>query len=266
MEKSHTTFSLSNSPERYHRTIALLGLEKFARLQRASVTLVGVGAVGGFALEGLARAGVGHLRLVDFDTIEPSNINRQLVALTTTLGEKKVVEAKKRVLAINPDCQVEILDLFACKETLDQILTPKPDLLIDAIDSLNPKVELLWTAVQQRIPIISSMGAALRTDPSRIRCGDISQTSGCPLAKHVRKRLRKRQVERGITCIYSTEVVPSSDSEPEEALSETAAPPCRGRQRHTLGSLPTITGMFGLYIANQAILKLTQDPKPKPTS
>jgi len=244
--------------DRFIRTRQLLGEERFSVLQSKSVTLVGLGAVGGYALEGLARAGIENFRLVDFDTVQPSNINRQLLALETTLGQPKVELAKKRVLSINSGCKVEALSLFASEESLDQILEPAPDLLIDAIDSLNPKTQLLHGAHSRNIPTISSMGAALRTDPSRITTGDLFDTHNCPLARHIRKRLRRRGIEKGIFCVYSTEKIEYSYERPqqEEKTGETPHSD-RGRERNVLGSLPTITGIFGLIIANHAILQLS---------
>ncbi len=141
---------------------------------------------------------------------------------------------------------------------MEQILTPRPDLLIDAIDSLNPKIQLLCGAYEAGIPTLSSMGAALRTDPTKIACGDIYDSRNCPLAKHVRKRLRRRNIGRGITCVYSTEKV-EFDYQPAEPEENAPALSLRGRQRNVLGSLPTLTGIFGLYLANQAILQLTSD-------
>lgn len=249
--------------ERFSRTRRLLGDSRFARLQTRTVTVVGLGAVGGYVVEGLARAGIRRLTLVDFDTIQPSNINRQLLALESTLGILKTEAAKKRVLDINPNCTVNALPLFTAEETLDRILDPEPDLLIDAIDSLNPKVQLLATSYQREIPTISSMGAALRTDPLRIRTGDIFSTTNCPLAKHVRKRLRRRGVGRGIHCVYSTEKVDFDYAQPnsEDKVGETPFSE-RGRQRNVLGSLPTVTGIFGLIIANEAVLQLASKNGP----
>jgi tRNA A37 threonylcarbamoyladenosine dehydratase len=242
--------------ERFTRIIQLIGEENFHRLQNSFITIVGLGAVGGYAMEGLARAGIGRLRLVDFDTVQPSNINRQILALEQTIGRSKVAVAKERILAINPHCSVEALEIFAAEETMARILTPVPDILIDAIDSLNPKIQLLTAAHQAGIYIISSMGAALRTDPTKIQYGDISRTRNCPLAKHVRKRLRRRNIEEGIACVFSTEKVDFDYQLPQQ---EDKATPfaARGRQRNVLGSLPTLTGIFGLYIANQAILHLS---------
>lgn len=247
--------------ERFTRVTTLIGKEKFKRLQESTVTIVGLGAVGGYVMEGLARAGIGNLRLVDFDNIQPSNINRQIIALESTLGKPKVEAAKNRVLEINPNCRVEPLEIFAADETMEQILSPRPDILVDAIDSLNPKVQLLTAARMANLSIISSMGAALRTDPTKIRYDDIFKSTNCPLAKHVRKRLRRRGINDGIFCVYSTEKV---DFEYQFGEAEENAPlhADRGRRRNVLGSLPTLTGIFGLYIANQAILQLTGTTGP----
>lgn len=251
--------------EQFSRIQRFLGEERFERLRSRRVIVVGLGAVGGHVVEGLARAGINNLCLIDFDTIQPSNLNRQILALTDTIGRAKVEVARERVFAINPDCRVEALQLFADTGTMDQILTPRPDLLIDAIDSLNPKVQLLTEAYRRDIPIISSMGAALRTDPTLIRCADIFDSKKCPLARRLRTRLRRNGVDRGILCVFSTEDVNFAYDEPEremqlgDGLYEN-----RGRTRRILGSLPTLTGIFGLIIANQAILRLAeQDPCPR---
>ncbi len=244
--------------ERFSRIQSFLGEERFQILQQSSITIVGIGAVGGHVTEGLARAGIGRLRLVDFDTVQPSNINRQIMALDTTLGRPKVEVARERIAAINPRCHVEALQLFAGDETLEQILTPAPDILIDAIDSMNPKVQLLTAAHTRGIPIISSMGAALRSDPTQIRIADLMDTRNCPLAKRLRQRIRRAGIERGISCVFSTEAVTYHYDEPEEQPDTDAPFGDRGRQRRSLGSLPTLTGIFGLIIANAVILRLTE--------
>lgn len=219
-------------------------------MQQSFITVVGIGAVGGHVAEALARSGINRLRLVDFDTIQPSNINRQIMALDTTLGRPKVEVARERIAAINPRCRVEALQLFAGNETLEQILSPAPDILIDAIDSMNPKVQLLTEAHRRRIPIISSMGAALRSDPTQIRVGDLMDTKNCPLARRLRQRLRRTGIERGISCVFSTEAVTYHYQEQEELppdmdderLDMDAPSGVRGRQRRSLGSLPTLIG------------------------
>lgn len=220
------------------------------------VTIVGIGAVGGYAAEGLARAGVGRLRLVDFDTIQKSNINRQILALEDNLGRLKVEVAQERIGRINPECQVEALPLFAAEETLDEIFSPEPNILIDAIDSLNPKIQLLVGAHRRNIRTYSSMGAALRTDPGKIKTGDIMRSNHCPLAKTVRNRLRRQGVDGGIECVYSTEKVTFDYQGPEDTGQPASIYEGRGRKRNVLGSLPTITGIFGLILANAAILEI----------
>jgi tRNA threonylcarbamoyladenosine dehydratase len=242
--------------ERFTRIRLFLGEDRFKKLQASSVTVVGLGAVGGYVVEALARAGIARLRLVDFDTVQPSNINRQILALETTIGRPKVEVARERVLDINSSCNVEALEIFADEETMEQILVPAPNLLIDAIDSLNPKVQLLTVAHHRRIPILSSMGAALRTDPTKIEFGDLFSTRKCPLARRLRKRLRHNGIEQGIECIYSTEEVDFDYQAPvlDDSVAHSFAD--RGRARRTLGSLPTLTGIFGLCLANRAILKL----------
>ncbi|SHO48348.1 tRNA threonylcarbamoyladenosine dehydratase [Desulfopila aestuarii] len=249
--------------ERFSRIHRLLGDKRFRRLQEKRVTVVGLGAVGGYVVEGLARAGISTLRLIDYDTIQPTNLNRQILALESTLGRLKADAARERVLQINPQCNVEALPIFAADETLDDILSPAPDLLIDAIDSLNPKVQLLAGAYERQIPTLSSMGAALRTDPSRIRLADIFDTDNCPLARLVRKRLRRRNIGRGIRCVFSNEKVDFdySQASDEEQVGETPYSE-RGRERNVLGSLPTVTGIFGLILANEAIMQLSSDTGP----
>jgi len=247
--------------ERFSRTRCFLGTEKFKALNEAMVTIVGLGAVGGYAAEGLARAGVGHLRLIDFDTIQKSNINRQILALEDSLGRLKVEVARERIKRINPKCRVEAMPLFAADETLDEIFSPEPDVLIDAIDSLNPKIQLLVGAHKRKIITYSSMGAALRTDPEKIKSGDIMSSNHCPLAKHVRNRLRRQGVTGGIQCVYSTERVQFDYKGPEEKGQPASIYEDRGRKRNVLGSLPTITGIFGLILANSVLLRLGNKTK-----
>ncbi len=245
--------------ERFIRIEQLLGKHRFEVLRKSSITVVGLGAVGGHAVEGLARAGINNLKLVDFDTIQPSNINRQILALESTLGRPKAEVAQERVLAINPSCNVEALQLFAGEETMEKILHPEPDLLIDAIDSLNPKVQLLSAAYTKNIPILSSMGAALRKDPTKIAIADLFATYNCPLARRLRKRLRRHGIESGITCVFSSEPVEFNYQPPEKNTVPDTPFSDRGRNRRILGSLPTLTGIFGLYLANHAIMELSEE-------
>ncbi|HPT06915.1 MAG TPA: tRNA threonylcarbamoyladenosine dehydratase [Candidatus Omnitrophota bacterium] len=240
--------------DRFLRTELLIGKKKLKQLQHSFVVVVGLGAVGSYALEALARAGVGKFRLVDFDIIRPTNINRHLHAFDSTVGMSKAMTAYARVRDINPRATVAVMETFASLETLREILGGKPDLVIDAIDSLNPKVQLLTACFKKKIPVISSMGAAVRTDPFSIRVGDIFDTACCPLAARLRKRLRKENVGRGITCVYSEQK--QSMGTLMTSASADSSEYTRGRVRKTLGSLPTLTGMFGLFVAHTAIEKL----------
>lgn len=239
---------------RFSRIRRLLGETKLTKLKQAYVAVIGLGAVGSYATEALARAGIGRMLLVDFDTVQESNINRQLFALSSTLGQYKASVAKARVLDINPHCVVEAKQVFVDQATRPLLLAEKPDLVIDAIDSLAPKAELLTYCYQQNIPVFSSMGAALRTDPLQIKTGDIFDVTSCPLAAQIRRRLRKNGVARGIQCVYSTEPVKFDYSQEAPAEGPQFS---RGRKRNVLGSLPTLTGIFGLILANMGLLYLS---------
>jgi tRNA A37 threonylcarbamoyladenosine dehydratase len=237
--------------ERFSRTELLIGKVKLAKLQKSSACVVGLGAVGSYALEGLVRAGVGELIVVDFDIVRPSNINRQLLATESTLNKLKIDAAKDRILSINPEAHVRGFKLFIDQETVKTIITLKPDVIIDAIDSLNPKIRLMSAVYKNGIPLVSSMGAATRTDPTSIRVSDLFDTSMCPLAARLRRRLKEEGVGRGIHCIYS--IQPQDVFLLSEAGEREAGEYARGRIRRRLGSLSTITGIFGLTAATVAL-------------
>ena len=242
--------------ERFMRTEILLGEDGMECLKNARVMIIGLGAVGGYALEALARAGIGTLMLVDFDVFDRSNINRQILALESTIGIKKTEAARRRVAEINPDCKVVVKDVFVNADTLPALLAEKPDFVVDAIDALNPKCCLIEALYHAQIPFISSMGAALKTDPAKIKYGKLGATKNCGLAKFIRKRLKKRGLDLNkIFCVSSEEQVDGGFIENEEG--ETAG----GRVRNTLGSLPTITAIFGLIIANEAIKQIAHFSK-----
>lgn len=248
---------------RFTRVERMIGKAGIERLSHAFVCVVGLGAVGSYATEALARAGVGRLRLVDFDEVRLSNINRQLYALDSTVGRKKCELARERVKLINPKCEVEAMELFVHRDTVDAVLDGGPTLVIDAIDSFTPKCVLLETLRRREIAMVASMGAALRTDPTLIRVGPLSAVHNDPLAAKIRKVLRKADVPLDITCVYSTEridLLPRSAMEP--GASEGDDMLVRGRKRRTLGSLPTLTGIFGLMAANHAIWRIIHGNAP----
>jgi len=235
--------------DRLSRTRLLLGDEAMEKLARSTVMVVGCGAVGGFAIEALARSGVGKLILVDFDVVKESNINRQIFALHSTLYQEKAVVARNRIRDISPDIKVEILPVLVNADTIDEVLSRRVDFVIDAIDTLNPKTILIEQLMARGIPFISSMGAALKTDATKIAIVPMKKTIHCPLAFFVRKRLRRRGVDLTFPVVYSCEDVSQKLhlEMPDAPENET------GRVRHNMGSLPTITGIFGLLCANYAI-------------
>ncbi len=241
---------MSGLNDRFSRTELLLGAGNMAKIYNAGVTITGLGAVGSHAVESLARSGVGSFTLVDFDVIKPSNFNRQLFAVEANIGRKKTLAAKERILSINPDAKITIIDDFCHKDTVEAIFSTRPDVAIDAIDSVGPKAELLSFLAKHGIPAVSSMGAALLSDPAFIRSGDISETSVCKLAFEIRKRLRREGVTSGIRCIFSTEQRPKAVTAPNPEEAEYYS---RGRARAPMGSLPMITGIFGYYAALEAL-------------
>ena len=235
---------------RFERTELLVGTKTMKKLESATVLVVGLGAVGSYAAEALARGGIGNLRLVDPDVIRLSNINRQLFALESTLGRNKAHIAKERVLDINPECSVKEYVLAAGADTYEELLRGNVDGVLDAIDDVPAKVGLLAEAHHLGIQtIVSAMGAATRLSPELVRCADLSKTTHCPLAKHIRKALKQRNIRRGIQCVYSIE-----DPRNEGMTSKPDELP----ERTPLGSMSCLPGIFGLTAAHfllQSLMK-----------
>ena len=225
---------------RFKRITALLGDKAIEKLQKSTVMVVGCGAVGSFAIEGLARSGVGNIVIVDFDVVEESNINRQLFALSSTIGMPKVDVAAARIRDINPDCNVVAINTFFDESTDIDI---KPDFVIDAIDTVDSKIAIYKWCVKNNVPFAASMGAALKCDPSKICVGRILKTSVCPLAGRVRKMVRENNLPN-FPVVYSTE-------KPNKSAATA------GR---VFGSIVTITGLFGLRLADFVINSLIDLP------
>ncbi|MBN1355827.1 tRNA threonylcarbamoyladenosine dehydratase [bacterium] len=256
------------SDQRFARVILAIGPEHFHRLQNASVCIVGLGAVGGFAAEGLVRSGVGRLRLIDVDTVQITNINRQITAAESTLGWKKTKAAAARMKDINPGIKLELFGDFFHYDTAEKLLDPSIDFVVDAIDAAGPKIELLAFCYRAGIPIISVMGAAYKTDLSSIRIVDIAQTQKCPLARVIRRGLHRKGIHTGIEAIYSPEPGP-----PVQNPADVTDPDCgtvthRGRPRRILGSLCPVPAIFGMMAAHHVILKLgrTENSRIVPSS
>lgn len=238
---------------KFARTELLLGKEAMKIFRKSRIVLFGVGAVGGYALEALARSGIGAFRLVDFDVVKYTNFNRQLLALEGNLEKPKVEAAKARVLAINPECEVEALNTFAEPENMDELLDGPVDLVVDAIDSISSKVELLAKAFHKGLPVVSAMGAGVKTDPEQIHTADLFETDVCHLSRLMRKRLRKKAVGEGIRCVYSLET-------PKKAISHETHEKEHSelRKSKAIGSMATMTGIFGLRVAHEALRVLLQ--------
>ena len=237
----------------FERTRRLLGDDNTELLHSKTVAIAGIGAVGGYALEALSRIGIGHFILVDFDKVSESNINRQILALHSTVGMMKTAVAEKRVKDINPGCTIETYPEIISSDNLS--IFSHADIILDCIDSVGAKIELLAYAYDNHIPVVSSMGAALRRSVKHIHSADVMDTYGCPLAKEVRKGLRKRGIGKGIKCVFSSEEVrfeykdPYTDDEAENI-------PGKESRRPVLGSLPTVTAVFGEYMAELALDEL----------
>ena len=229
------------------RTAMLLGEEAVDKLQKARVAIFGIGGVGGYTLEALARAGVGQLDLIDSDTVSRSNINRQILATQSTVGIPKVEAGKKRVLDINPDCVVRTWEIFYTPETADQFDFTRYDYIVDAIDTVTGKLMLIQRAHECGTPIISCMGTGNKLDASAFEVSDISKTTMCPLARIVRKELGKRGI-RHLKVVYSKEeaLSPTGWEEEAKALGKRQIP----------GSVSFVPGAAGLILAGEVIKDL----------
>lgn len=232
------------------------------RLQKSHVVVVGLGAVGSFAVENLARSGVGELTLIDFDTISLSNMNRQPAALHSTLGQPKVSVIAKRMQDINPTIKIHPIQEFFAEESFQKCIPLRYDYLIDAIDSYTPKLNLLKIAYERELPIISSMGAAGRLDPTAVSLAWLAATRVCPLARRLRKGLRRLNVDiNQILTVHSTELphpsIPPDSANPEVTFT-------RGRSRNVNGSICYLPAIFGSLAAAVVINAIIED-RPLPT-
>ena len=234
--------------EQFLRTEMLLGTRALERLQGARVAVFGLGGVGGYAVEALARSGVGSLDLIDNDTVSVSNLNRQILATHSTVGMRKVDAARQRVLDINPECQVRTYPVFYTPETADSFDFPQYDYIVDAIDTVTGKLALVEHARAAGTPIICCMGTGNKLDASAFQVADISKTSMCPLARVMRRELAKRGI-RHLKVVYSQEeaLTPTGWEEEAAALGKRQIP----------GSVAFVPGAAGLLLAGEVIRDLT---------
>ncbi len=232
---------LERTDERYwqKRTIAVIGEEKTAGLTQANVLVVGLGGVGGIAAEMLARAGIGRITVVDGDTFDLTNRNRQIGAFVSTMGRPKTEVMKERMLDINPKLEITALNMFLGGEETEKLLDSQPwDCVLDAIDPVREKCDLIAGCVKRNIPLVSSMGSAARLNPELVRTCDISKTEYCPLARAVRRNLRDRGIVKGVTVVFS----------PENAVNAMPG---------VMGSMPYMPAIFGCHCAAAVINRIT---------
>ncbi|MBQ5753836.1 MAG: tRNA threonylcarbamoyladenosine dehydratase [Alistipes sp.] len=237
-------------PNWLERTELLLGEQALARLAAAHVLVVGVGGVGAYAAEMIVRAGVGHLTIADSDEVSESNINRQLIALHSTVGRAKTDVLAERLLDINPQLNLRIVAEYIKDEKTDMILdSQKFDYVVDAIDTLSPKLALISGCLERGYPVVSSMGAGAKLDPTQLEICDISKTHHCPLAHMLRKRLHKLGIRRGFKAVFSAEP-------PREG----AMILCEERNKKSnVGTISYLPAMFGIGCASVVIRDLTED-------
>ena len=233
--------------EWFSRTELLVGKEGLEDLQKSHVLIAGIGGVGSYSAEIIVRSGIGEVSLIDSDMIKPSNRNRQLPALSSTENMMKVDVMAARLIDINPQLKINKFSCFIKDEEIPEILNNKPDYIIDAIDSLTPKVNLIIEAVKREIPLISCMGAGGKMDPSKIQIAYISQSYNCKLARQLRKRLHKHGILKGFEVVFSPEDVDKNHLiylEDEQ------------NKKTTLGTISYMPALFGILAASQVIRKL----------
>ncbi|MCR5135938.1 MAG: tRNA threonylcarbamoyladenosine dehydratase [Oscillospiraceae bacterium] len=257
---------------RFTRTEMLYGPAAMERLSRARVTVFGLGGVGGYAVEALARSGVGALDLIDSDTVSLTNLNRQILATEANLGRLKTEAAKERILSINPECRIRCFPLFYLPETSDRYDFDGCQYVIDAVDTVTAKLLIAAMAQKMGIPMISVMGTGNRTDPTKLRIGDLRETRGCPLARIMRKECLRRGIER-LQVVWSTElpVRPLDGGQERDSLTdEWADAPDRVRlpgRRSVPGSTAFVPAVAGMMAASEAVRVLSgriSDEKNRP--
>lgn len=229
------------------RTSLLIGEEKLRTLTTKHVMVVGMGGVGSFAAEFIARSGVGEMTIVDGDVVDPTNRNRQLPALSTNHGQPKAQIMAERLLAINPELKLHVVQDFVNPDMVRELLLRKPDFLIDAIDSITPKITFIKLAYESRIPLVSSMGAGAKLDPTQLRVVDISKTYNCPFAQQIRKNLKNLGIKKGVKVVFS----------PEEPIKESLMlTDGKNYKKSAYGTISYMPATFGAVTASVAIRRL----------
>lgn len=230
------------------RTEMLIGEEALKKLKASRIIVVGLGGVGAYAAEMICRAGAGSMTIVDGDNIHTSNMNRQLLALNSTLGLKKTELMASRLMDINPDLKLNIISEYIRGDRLPEILEEKYDYVVDAIDTLSPKIFLIWHSVHRKYPLVSSMGSGGKTDPLKIQISDISETTDCNLARILRKRLHRLGVREGFRAVWSSETTDKSKIIPTAG---------EQNKKSIVGTVSYMPAAFGIACASVVIRDLT---------
>ncbi|MBR2044698.1 MAG: tRNA threonylcarbamoyladenosine dehydratase [Agathobacter sp.] len=236
---------------KFDRTKRLLGAHAMEKLKNSHVAVFGIGGVGGHAVDALARSGIGEITIVDSDEVAVSNINRQLIATTATVGRKKVDVMKEHLLLINPDIKVNICDCFFLPETKSQFKFSDYDYVIDAVDTVTAKLALVEACKEADVPIVSSMGAGNKLDPTAFEVADIYKTSVCPLAKVMRKELKARGIKH-LKVVYSKEI-PLEPMDDETFVSDE-----KRSRRATPGSIAFVPSVAGLILAGEVVKDISK--------
>jgi len=234
----------NNTPHWLQRTELLVGEEALLRLKNMHVLVVGLGGVGSFAAEFLARAGVGRMTIVDGDTVDLTNTNRQLPAMHSTVGKAKTAVMAERMLDINPELDLTVREEFLTPDSVKELITNDFDYVFDCIDSVQPKQYVIVTCKQKEIRVVSSMGAGGRVDPSKVQVADISETYNCPFAQQIRKGLKRKGVRRGVTVVFSSELVNRENCMMTDG---------NRFKKSFYGTISYIPALFGLHMASVVI-------------
>lgn len=244
-----------NTADIFNRVNRLVGSNALKKISEARIIVFGIGGVGSWTVEALVRSGVGHITIVDADTVATSNINRQLPATTTTVGQLKVDVMRKRMLEINPEVNINAVAMRYTAETADDFGLTDYDYVIDAIDSLADKALLIHRATSQKVPLISSMGAALKMDPARIRVAEFNKVTGCRLASALRRKFKQTGMfpAKKFRCVFSDELLPNHGEENDNSGAMTYG------KIAVNGALCHITAIFGLMLAGLIIKELAAD-------
>ncbi len=235
----------------FERITRLLTSEQLAKLKNSRVLIAGIGGVGSYAAEALSRSGVGHLVLVDADTVELSNLNRQIEALHSTLNQPKTAVMKQRIADINPDCEVTVFQTMLTAASLDSFFVQPVDYVVDAIDTISCKIDLISYAISHQIPVLSALGMANRLDPTKIILTTLDKTSADPLAKAMRIQCRQRQLALDFPVVFSTE-------KPVAAALLTDPLGATSKQKYQLGSMIFVPAAAGLALAYAAVMAIAQ--------